>query len=171
MKISAWSGHQSFTSTNSTRHSSWTPKPQHAQLHRSFTWICQRAHATLFSLPLLSYLDIQRNLVRDDLKLPDDGGGIPKSLGKGWQFESRLWNLLSTWRNNLPCGQLPPVLWPSPVGLLTQKKKRKKRHTEESKTCPSQDPPRTKHCPPLPQFSTSLLKMLGNAWPVNVSLY
>ena len=35
-------------------------------------------------------------LVRDDLKLPDDGGEIPKSQGRGWRFESRLQNLLST---------------------------------------------------------------------------
>ena len=34
-------------------------------------------------------------LVQDDLKLPDDGGGIPKTQGRSWQFESRLWNLLS----------------------------------------------------------------------------
>ena len=39
-----------------------------------------------------------RTLIRDDLKLPGDGRGIPKSQGRGWRFESRLWNLLSTWR-------------------------------------------------------------------------
>ena len=48
--------------------------------------------------------------IRDDLKLPGDGRGIFKSQGRGWQFESRLWNLLSTWRKNLPGGQLPHVL-------------------------------------------------------------
>ena len=37
-------------------------------------------------------------MVGDDLKLPGDGRGIPKSQGRGWRFESRLWNLLSTWR-------------------------------------------------------------------------
>jgi len=35
-------------------------------------------------------------LVQDDLKLPDDGGKMTKSQGRGWQFESRLRNLLST---------------------------------------------------------------------------
>jgi hypothetical protein len=29
-------------------------------------------------------------LVRDDLKLLNDGGEIPKSLERGWWFESRL---------------------------------------------------------------------------------
>ena len=35
---------------------------------------------------------------RHDLKLLDDGGEIPKSKGRGWRFNSRLWNLLSTWQ-------------------------------------------------------------------------
>jgi hypothetical protein len=35
------------------------------------------------------------SLVRDDLKLPDDAGEIPKSQGRGWRFEPRLRNLLS----------------------------------------------------------------------------
>ena len=30
----------------------------------------------------------QRHLVRDNLKLPDNGGEIPKSQGRGWRFES-----------------------------------------------------------------------------------
>ena len=42
--------------------------------------------------------DIRRSVVQDDLKLLGDGRGIPKSQGRGWWFESRLWNLLSTWR-------------------------------------------------------------------------
>ena len=29
-------------------------------------------------------------MVRDDLELPDDGGEISKSQGRGWQFESQL---------------------------------------------------------------------------------
>ena len=37
-------------------------------------------------------------LVYDDPKLPDDSGEIPKSQGRGWRFDSWLWNLLSTWR-------------------------------------------------------------------------
>ena len=40
-------------------------------------------------------------LVRDDPKprpkLLDGGGEIPKSQGRGWRFDSRLWNLLFTW--------------------------------------------------------------------------
>ena len=37
--------------------------------------------------------------VRDDPKLSDDGEEIPKFQGGGWRFNSRLWNLLSAWRN------------------------------------------------------------------------
>ena len=40
-----------------------------------------------------------QELVRDNPKLLDNGGEIPKSQGRGWRFESRLWNLLSTWHN------------------------------------------------------------------------
>ena len=40
----------------------------------------------------------QLYVVRDDLKLLGEGTGIPKSQGRGWRFESRLWNLLSTWQ-------------------------------------------------------------------------
>jgi hypothetical protein len=29
-------------------------------------------------------------MVRDNPKLPDDGGEIPKSQGRGWRFDSRL---------------------------------------------------------------------------------
>ena len=36
------------------------------------------------------------NLVQDDLKLLDDGGEIPKSQGRGWWFDFRKRNLLST---------------------------------------------------------------------------
>ena len=48
-------------------------------------------------------------MVQDDPKLPDDGGLIPKSQGRGWRFDSCMWNFLSTWRktsqvvNNLLC--------------------------------------------------------------------
>ena len=31
--------------------------------------------------------------VQDDLELPDDGGEIPKSQGRGWRYDSRLWSL------------------------------------------------------------------------------
>ena len=30
------------------------------------------------------------SVVRDDSKLLDDGGEIPESQGRGWQFDSRL---------------------------------------------------------------------------------
>jgi hypothetical protein len=40
----------------------------------------------------------ESNLVRDDPKLLHNGGEIPKYQGKGWRFDSRLWNLLSTWQ-------------------------------------------------------------------------
>ena len=36
--------------------------------------------------------------LRDDPKLLDDGGETPKSQGRGWWFDSRLWNLMSTWQ-------------------------------------------------------------------------
>ena len=36
-------------------------------------------------------------VVRDDPKLLDDNGEILKSQGRGWRFDSRLWNVLSTW--------------------------------------------------------------------------
>ena len=38
-----------------------------------------------------------QTLPGDDLNLLDDGGEIPKSQGRGWRFDSWLWNLLSTW--------------------------------------------------------------------------
>ena len=45
----------------------------------------------------LSRLNVHKTfrLVRDDPKLLEDGGGIPKSQGRGWRFDSRLWSLLS----------------------------------------------------------------------------
>jgi hypothetical protein len=60
-------------------------------------------------------------LVRD-VKLPNDGGEIPKSQGRGWRFESRLWNLLFAWQKNLPGGQPSLVLWQWPIGLMSQKR-------------------------------------------------
>ena len=67
--------------------------------------------------------------VSDDLKLPDDDGGeIPKFQGRGWRFESRLWNLLSTWWKT--CQVVNCLLLCFDVGPSTfclQKKKRKKR--------------------------------------------
>ena len=48
-------------------------------------------------------------MVWDAPKLLDDGGGIPKSKGRRWRFDSLLWNLLSTWHKNLSDGQLPHV--------------------------------------------------------------
>ena len=45
--------------------------------------------------PWKEHMRINFQWVWDDLKLPGDGRGIPKSQGKGWRFESRLWNLLS----------------------------------------------------------------------------
>ena len=32
------------------------------------------------------------NMVRDDLKLPDESGEVSKSEHMGWRFNSRLWN-------------------------------------------------------------------------------
>ena len=32
----------------------------------------------------------ESKMIRDDLKLPEDGGDIPKPQGRGWQFESQL---------------------------------------------------------------------------------
>ena len=63
--------------------------------------------------------------VWDDPRLLDDGGEIPRFEGRGWRFDSWLWSLLSTWHKNLPGGQLPPVLWRWPVGLLPQKERKK----------------------------------------------
>ena len=37
------------------------------------------------------------SLVQDELQLLDHGREIPKSQGRGWRFNFRLWNLLSTW--------------------------------------------------------------------------
>ena len=68
---------------------------------------------------------------QDDLKLLDDGGEIPKSKGRGWLSDSRLWNLLSTRQKNLPGGQLPHVLWRSPLHPPSQEKKRKKKEKEK----------------------------------------
>ena len=65
-------------------------------------------------------------LVQDDPKLLDNDGEISKSLGRGWRFNSRLRNLLSTWQKQLLGGQLAHVLWRWHVGLLSQKKKKLK---------------------------------------------
>ena len=67
----------------------------------------------------------EEELVQDGPKLLDDGGEIPKSQGRGWRFETWLWNLLSTWQKNLSGGQLPPVLWRWHVDLLSPKIKKK----------------------------------------------
>ena len=40
---------------------------------------------------------LEYNLVGGELPR-DDGGEILKSQGRGWRFDSRLWNLLSTWQ-------------------------------------------------------------------------
>ena len=37
-------------------------------------------------------------MIIDDPKLMDDGGEIPKSQERDWQFDYRLWNLLYTWQ-------------------------------------------------------------------------
>ena len=41
-------------------------------------------------------VDILVLLTHDDPKLLDGGGEMPKSQGRGWQFDARLQNLLST---------------------------------------------------------------------------
>ena len=61
-----------------------------------------------------TYIGKQR--VQDDLKLVDDGEEIPKSQGRGWRFECRLWNLMSTWRKI--CHVVNYLLWFG-VGLST----------------------------------------------------
>ena len=40
-------------------------------------------------------------LVQDDLKLPDDTEEESKIEWSGWQFDSHMWNLLSTWQKKL----------------------------------------------------------------------
>ena len=73
------------------------------------------------------FVTIDEPMVQDDLNLPDDGGEIPKSQGRGWQFESRLWKLLSTWWKTC---QVVNYLLCFGVGLsafcLKEKKKKKK---------------------------------------------
>ena len=49
-------------------------------------------------------------MVRDDLKLPDDGGEIPKSQGRGWRFKLAVKSPLYL-TENLLGGQLQHVLW------------------------------------------------------------
>ena len=39
-------------------------------------------------------------MVRKDPKLPNDNGEVPKTKMSGWQFDSQLWILLSTWHEN-----------------------------------------------------------------------
>ena len=51
---------------------------------------------TLHGVNKLSIWKIRTCMFQDDPKLMDDGGEIPKSQGRGWPFEPRLWNLLST---------------------------------------------------------------------------
>ena len=38
--------------------------------------------------------------VRDNPKLLDDSGEVPKHEWSSWQFDSQLWNGLFTWRKN-----------------------------------------------------------------------
>ena len=57
-------------------------------------------------------------MVRDDPKLLDDSGEIPKCQGRGWLFGSRC-EISAVLDRNLPGGQLPPRLWRWNVGLLT----------------------------------------------------
>ena len=59
-------------------------------------------------------------MVRDDPKRLDDGGEIPKSQGIGWRFDSPTVKSPLYLTDNLSCGQLSPVLWRWPVGLLSQ---------------------------------------------------
>ena len=81
----------------------------------------------------LPFDDLTResNLVREDPKLLDNDGEIPKSQGKGWWFDSRLWNLLSTWQKTY---QVVNYLMCFGVGLSAfylQKKKKKKKVTKK----------------------------------------
>ena len=56
-------------------------------------------------------------LLRDDFKLPDDSGGMPKPI-RGWQFDSWLCNRPST------CWKTSQVV----KHLMCFKKERKKKH-------------------------------------------
>ena len=69
-------------------------------------------------------------LVRDDLKLQDDGGEIPKSPWKGWRFDSPAVKSPLHLTENLPGDQLPPVLWRWHINLLSSEKEYKKKKKE-----------------------------------------
>ena len=55
-------------------------------------------------------MKIVTNLVRDDPKLPDGGGEILKSQGRGWRFDFLAMKSSLYQTENLLGGQLPPVL-------------------------------------------------------------
>jgi hypothetical protein len=41
-----------------------------------------------FPYSIIYNLEIDEGMVQGDPKLPDDGGEIPKSQGRGWWFDS-----------------------------------------------------------------------------------
>ena len=59
--------------------------------------------------------------VRDNLKLPNDGGEILKSQGRGWAVQLPAVKSPLCLMEYMPGGQLPPMLWSWPVGLCLKK--------------------------------------------------
>ena len=62
---------------------------------------------------------------QDNLELLEDGAEIPKSQGRGWLSNSS--SPLYLKKEYLPGGELPPLLWRSPVHPPSQKIKGKKK--------------------------------------------
>ena len=81
----------------------------------------------LFIVFLDSHTKCTNNSVRDYLELPDDGGEIPKSQGKLLAVRIPAVKSPMCLTENSPGGQLPPVLWRWPVGLLSKKPNKKYR--------------------------------------------
>jgi hypothetical protein len=53
-----------------------------------------QASSTCSNFGVTWYINKIIRLVGDDPRQPDDGGEIPKSQGRGWQFNPQLCNLL-----------------------------------------------------------------------------
>jgi hypothetical protein len=67
----------------------WGKKMSWYQLTMHANYKCQ--------LSIDSSLSVH-NEIRDDPELPDDSGKGTQTKRNGWQFDSRPWNCLSTWR-------------------------------------------------------------------------
>ena len=59
-----------------------------------FIWVKKKKIANSFPWQSVELV------VQDDPTLSDDSGEVPKSEWRGWRFDSRLWNLLSTWQKD-----------------------------------------------------------------------